>query len=1122
MIVFNNVPKGYDKPVLTVVVFHYIRGAGDSCSYSAEYKSIHTVESLKPGQRLFTGKDEWAYVKILSIGDEEIEVLWRDRKKVVVKYEDMNSCGMGPDVETVWCEEYYNFKIFYDSDSDCGTIWKKFDGVREKHRLLGEEGRIKRGRDEDSIIIDIDELNDVYGGKYGRSQAVEVLKKLLLTANNWWTFEMSTEDVNRTGLLYDICRFYSDRADSPEENYLSEKDELGWRVIAWMFENNDPAKLIIDRETFADRLAKAAVNGNKHAVAIFDKYAESLKKLSMADYAYLMIAYKTLIVDREDYPIIEKTVITPLPEQPCYDIKEPERPDLGHDIGKIIARLYEIRDISKANYDAEKQWRNVPLFKEAFDYRDVIPDVLPGYFETAADKADLYYDLIGYVFAYDAPRLSLQARDYIASLYGKCLDYIYLQRRFDDPESDEAKAFRKTKENFEDNSKVLRKRMEYLDENVSINEFCEKYNVEDRYDAVELTEEFEKYSYVVQEEVEQRLSLLSLNGNTRYAFSLLERARVLRKYGIEWQDELQVNHEKKTFYFGFNIQGEDYVADNIYHYGLMAAISKLEDCDSKDYLNHLATAYANMVHWMNNDEYLDTEAMKKHIKALRKDVDDVEKGKNFGSPARMYVFGMLDDVHELASQAKYNRYDVEHPDPEKQLEDEWNELCVEIEELCSEGKDRDDSKVGEMMARAEAQCSELIDTYKRDDLLIHYAFLRCCDDWYSRVVVRHEEFRNRVREAINNYEGLSIDNKRNWFIIEQLLLDNTVEHVIPDFEVMETLIKEAIDEGDDEIKGWAEEIQEKIKEYIAANKPKQKERVEMKLRELSDAEIEEHDRILEHVVKKISDISAIYEQSPSGGNEGTAKMKQEVFEDFNRLINDFGRFNLFIYRAALEACNDWKTFVLARESSFKMDVEKGINEYGSLGPGCTIDWRIMCLLSINNDIDKLMDDLGLLRELLLVAVRDGNAKVKSYAVNILDKGKKTMSFGGLTDSDDNKNVVPNGYTYEIGARYVTVYNEKLASPYFDIRCLEARNSQDSFVETIVSAIRGLIAVGKQYNIMEDPTLLKGLETLIAAHKQVEGDGSKIEEARQSVYAISGEFQDLADFVDSIDRYAPQS
>ncbi len=614
MIVFNNVPKGYDKPVLTVVVYHYLRGAGDSCSYSAEYKSIHTVESLKPGQTLLSDKDAWAHVKILSIGDKEIEVLWRDRKKVVVKFEDMATSGMGSDEETVWCEEYYNFKVFYDSDSSCGTIWKKFDEVREKHRQLGEEGRIMHGRDEDDVVFVIEELHGADGGKNEHSQAVEVLHKLLLTANNWWTFEMSTADVNRTGLLYDISRFYNNSEDSPEDNYLSEKDELGWRVMAWMFENNDPAKLIINRETFADRLAKAAVNGNKHAVAIFDKYAESLKKQSMADYAYLMIAYKTLIVDREDYPIIEKTIITPLPEQPVYDIKEPEHPDLGHDIGKIIARLYEIRDISKVNY----------------------------------------------------------------------------------------------------------------------------------------------------------------------------------------------------------------AVNNIYHYGLIAAISQLEDCDSKDYLNYLATAYANMVHWMNDDEYLDKEAMKKHIKALRKDVDDVEKGKSFSSPERMYAFRMLDDVQELASTAKADRYDVEHPDPRKMLAKKWNELCMEIEELCRGGKDRDDSEVGEMMATAEAQCRELIDTYKCDEFRIHYTFLRCCDDWYSRTIVRHEEFLNEVRVVIDKYKGLSIDNKHNWFLIEQLLLDNTVEHVIPDFEVMETLIKTVIDEGDDEMKEWAEEIQKKIKEYIAANEPKRK------------------------------------------------------------------------------------------------------------------------------------------------------------------------------------------------------------------------------------------------------------------------------------------------------------
>ncbi len=1118
MIVCNNVPKGYDKPVLTVVVFHHIRGAGDSCPTNTEYKSINTIESLRPGQHLFQGREEWAKVEIVSINEREIEVLWRNKKKAVVKFGDMAVFGMEPDEETVWCEEYYKIKLFYDSDSSNKTIWKKYNEVLEKHRQLGEQGIIKHGQDEDQVITSIEELHSVYGGKKEYSHAVEVLKKLLLTANNWWTFKMTDDDLDRTGLKYELCNFYGPHSSHHDDNYLSIDDELGWRVISWMFKNNDPTRFITSRNTFADLLAKAAAAANKYATTVFGKYANSLKSNSITDYAYLMIAYKSWVVDCSDYPLIEKTLIRDLPAEPAYDVSEPERPDLNGNVERIMERIYEITELSKVNNDTGKQWRTVPLVKEAFEYMQALPDVLPGHFATPADKANLCFDLANYVNAPDAPHFSLQAREYVASLYGQCINDICAARLFDNPESTEAKAFQATKDNFENNKAYLQKRHDYLDENIPISEFCKKYNIAYLYDAIELTEDWELHNYAVLEEVEQRLSPYSLDEQDQYTFSMLEQARVLQKYGMEWQDTLQVNHEQKFWYFAFNIQGEDYYANDIYHYGLLSAIAQLEQCDAEDYLYHLATAYANMAYWINSDGYLDNEALKTIIDKFRQNIVGLEKQDTLDETDIDFAFETLEEIQEIAGEAKNIRYDAEHPNPAKILEEEWNELCLEIERLCAEGLSRANPHVREMMDKAEKQCRELIDTHNNNGLYLHLAFHLCCDDWDKHIVVRHEEFRNAVSRAIKEHGCLSPNSHRDWLVIEQLLVDNPTDHIIPDFKQMSDLIEKALAEGDDNVKEWVTTIKQKMEEHLHANPSKQQPEDKEKSRQLSPAEIEKHDEILNRCMQMINEIAAIHRENPSIVNDTTTDKEKEVLEGFNCLINDFGRTNLIVYRAALEACNSWYTFVLSRPTCFKTDVEKAIAEHGALSPDSTIDWRIMYLLSANNDINNLFNDLGQLRHLLQKAVRDGNGKVKSYAVDLLNKGSQTMSFGRLTASDDNKNVVPNGYTYKIGARHVTVYNEKLASPYYDIHCLEARGSQSGFVETIESAIHGMAAVGKKYDLMENDTLLTCLNTLIAAHRLVESDESKINEARNSVYAISGEFQKYADIINGIDRY----
>ncbi len=921
---FNNVPSDYQGVIFTAIVHYHIRCGGDSSGTHKSYKSIHCADTLAAGQKLFSEKEDWAKMEIVSVGEEEVEVLWRGKYKYTVGVNDLAIGGAPLEVDSPWIAEGgYRVAFFYGVGTPASILLNKVESLREKHRLHGIPKDRAGWREEDQTTLAVEEIKDEHN-----SHSVDVLKQLLLSVGNWSAFK-----VEDNSLLNSISCFSKD-------SYLSPQDQVGWRVIKWLFEDNEPASVIKDYADFNDRLIGAALRGdNEDAASVFNAYATSIQKVSLADYSHLLLAYKSFRIDTDSrYPLIEKTLLTTLPEPPASDIEEPKWAKVSSEPDAIVARLYEIMTKMQANHDAGKVWRNIPLLKEAFSYRHDLPDVLPGHFETPADKADLYVDIAKLTNASLTPHLLLEVREYIDSLYAQCPDLAAANKKHTI------------------NSEALQKRRDDLDPSISIEDYCKKYKVEYLYDPVELTPRYEEIVYALEEEVAQRLAPYSIDDNAIEGFKDLERARVLGQYDIQWRDTMHMNPDLNLCYFMCQVNGENYYINNVSHYGVMKAFADLERCTDEECIYHLIVIYANMKLWSQEDSYLAAASIGELLAEMRNIFDTLQTGATSPAEAREAAMKMLEPLSDIASAARMERKSAENPSQEEALFNQRHSHISEVEDMMNEGLSRADLELQEKLEEIEREGLELIEKYERHDLYLQHHLLRLVID-NTLELTSPSEFREAVATGISDYGCLTPDRTFDWQIISLALCGNDEKDIIPDMEQFEDLMLQALDEGDEQTREAVEKIIQMIEEEP--------------------------------------------EEDP-----------------------------------------------------------------------CDTDH---------------------------------------------EEEEPTMSFGGLTESDEERNVVPTqAYSYQIGSRYVEVRNSDLASAYYDLRCLEARFSKDSFLSTLATALESILKVNEKHSLQTNDTAKTVLQTLTRIFKDVFIDATNVDEARQSIYSISEALQDLATLVDDLD------
>lgn len=159
-----------------------------------------------------------------------------------------------------------------------------------------------------------------------------------------------------------------------------------------------------------------------------------------------------------------------------------------------------------------ESWRNIPLAQEAFELTKSLPDVLSGEYESPAEKASLLCQMLDHMIETDTPRLSIKVREYIRTL---------------DPDNDE-------------NNQELAMLYDYINPQLPMKEFCERYRRHLFFDPVERSERWEEIIYDVEQECHQRLEDHPRGMGFCHGY-WHEKADVLRSYGIEWRSPSAMN-----------------------------------------------------------------------------------------------------------------------------------------------------------------------------------------------------------------------------------------------------------------------------------------------------------------------------------------------------------------------------------------------------------------------------------------------------------------------------------------------------------------------------------------------------------------------------------------------------
>lgn len=178
----------------------------------------------------------------------------------------------------------------------------------------------------------------------------------------------------------------------------------------------------------------------------------------------------------------------------------------SHELGALFKVMAE-------NYSTFGDvWKNIELGKKAFSIIKDLPDVVEGEFDAPVDKVALLSYMLEQMDETLSPRFCIEVRRYI-----KALNVI-----------DEA------------NNEALEQLQDYIDENISMDEYCKKYGKLLRFDPVERTEKWEDVIYDVEGECADLLKEESRGMGYCFAYWSTKRA-VLKKYDICWKTPSVMN-----------------------------------------------------------------------------------------------------------------------------------------------------------------------------------------------------------------------------------------------------------------------------------------------------------------------------------------------------------------------------------------------------------------------------------------------------------------------------------------------------------------------------------------------------------------------------------------------------
>ena len=180
---------------------------------------------------------------------------------------------------------------------------------------------------------------------------------------------------------------------------------------------------------------------------------------------------------------------------------------------KQIKQLEAIFTDMVKNYNTYgKWWKNIPLAKQAFAIMtEELPDVLPGEYDTPADRASLLANMLDVCRELDMPRFCIKVREFIDTIAPS-----------------------------DANSKSLSKLRQFIDPDIDVEEWCKTYGEHLRFDDVERTEEWEEVIYDVERRCASRLRFARKGMGFCFHYWSVK-CDILQSYGIEWLTPHQMN-----------------------------------------------------------------------------------------------------------------------------------------------------------------------------------------------------------------------------------------------------------------------------------------------------------------------------------------------------------------------------------------------------------------------------------------------------------------------------------------------------------------------------------------------------------------------------------------------------
>lgn len=178
-----------------------------------------------------------------------------------------------------------------------------------------------------------------------------------------------------------------------------------------------------------------------------------------------------------------------------------------------MERVVELYEQMKVNWnELGEPWRNIPLVKEAFEIMWEIPDIIEDVFDTTKEKANTMDVIASYLEETLTPRLRLEICEFIKGL---------------EPD-------------LEENNQLIGYIDDYLNPDMSMEEFCKKHEKTLRFDPVERTEKWEKVIYDVELECAELLK--DEPRGMGFCFSYWStKTAVLAKHGITWKSPSAMN-----------------------------------------------------------------------------------------------------------------------------------------------------------------------------------------------------------------------------------------------------------------------------------------------------------------------------------------------------------------------------------------------------------------------------------------------------------------------------------------------------------------------------------------------------------------------------------------------------